>query len=405
MQQEYSSEEKIWTKSFISLSLTQFILFTVFYALMTTLPIYVIHDLGESESSGGLVVTFMLASAILVRPFSAKVLEILGKKTALILSVIIFTITTYFYFWLDTFMPLIILRFVHGISFGILTTATSAIAANIVPEARRGAGMGYFAMAMNIAVVAGPFIGLTLLQYISFKQFFLTLSLLMSISVLFSLFVYTGEQRQKNVHQTRTAFSLKISDLIEPKAVTISFISGFVGLAYASVLSFVPVFAEEMGLESTANYFFLIYAIVMIIFRPTLGRMFDEQGAKVVLVPSLVIFAIGLMVLSFTTLSITLLVAAILLGLGYGSLLPGFQTLAVQSTTHERSGHAMSTFFIFYDLGIASGAFIWGIVISGSGFTAMYIIGAILILITAYVLYLWLSKQEKRKKTKQEVYQ
>src|SRR5699024_9270385 len=82
---------------------------------------------------------------------------------------------------------------------------------------------------------------------------------------------------------------------------------------------------------------------------------------------------------------------------------PGFQTLAVQSTTHERSGHAMSTFFIFYDLGIASGAFIWGIVISGSGFTAMYIIGAILILITAYVLYLWLSKQEKRKETKQEV--
>src|SRR5699024_3091656 len=83
-------------------------------------------------------------------------------------------------------------------------------------------------------------------------------------------------------------------------------------------------------------------------------------------------------------------------------LLPGFQTLAVQSTTHERSGHAMSTFFIFYDLGIASGAFIWGIVISGSGFTAMYIIGAILILITAYVLYLWLSKQEKQKETKQE---
>src|SRR5699024_11277300 len=109
--------------------------------------------------------------------------------------------------------------------------------------------------------------GLPLLYCISFTHFFLTLSLLISISVLFSLFVHTGEQRQKNVHQPRTAFSLKISDLIEPKAVTISFISGFVGLAYASVLSFVPVFAEEMGLESTANYFFLIYAIVMIIFR------------------------------------------------------------------------------------------------------------------------------------------
>src|SRR5699024_12079390 len=112
------------------------------------------------------------------------------------------------------------------------------------------------------------------------------------------------------------------------------------------------------------------------------------QGAKVVLVPSLVIFAIGLMVLSFTTLSITLLVAAILLGLGYGSLLPGFQTLAVQSTTHERSGHAMSTFFIFYDLGIASGAFILGIVISGCGYKAMYIIGDILHTMFVSVFYI-----------------
>jgi len=404
MQQENSSEEKIWTQSFISLSLTQFLLFTVFYALMTTLPIYVIHDLNESESSGGLVVTFMLASAILVRPFSAKVLDILGKKTSLILSVIIFTITTYFYLWVNTFTPLLILRFIHGISFGILTTSTSAIAANIVPKARRGAGMGYFAMAMNIAVVAGPFIGLTLLQYISFNQFFLTLSILMSISVLFSFLVDTREQKQKHVNDTQSVLSFKISDLIEPKAIPISVISGFVGLAYASVLSFVPVFAEEMGLETAASYFFLIYAIVMIIFRPTLGRMFDEQGAKVVLVPSLVIFAIGLAVLSFTTLSITLLVAAILLGLGYGSLLPGFQTLAVQNTSHERSGQAMSTFFIFYDLGIASGAFIWGMIIAGSGFTAMYISGAILILITAYALYIMLSKQEKRIEEKQEVY-
>src|SRR5699024_8515293 len=147
------------------------------------------------------------------------------------------------------------------------------------------------------------------------------------------------------------------------------------------------------------------YAIVMIIFRPTLGRMFDEQGAKVVLVPSLIIFAIGLMVLSFTTLSITLLVAAILLALGYGSLLPGYATLAVRIASHDRSGPGMSTFFIYYDRGIASCAFIWGIVIAGSGCTAMYIIGAILPLITAYVLYLWLSKQEKRKETKQEVYQ
>lgn len=390
--QQTKSSEKIWTKSFISLFLTQFILFTVFYSLLTTLPIYVIDNLGESKSSAGLVVTFMLAAAIIVRPFSAKVLDIFGKKPSLIISLLAFTITTFFYLWIDSFTPLLILRFIHGISFSILTTATGAIAADIIPEARRGAGMGYFAMAMNLAVVTGPFIGLTLLQFISFKTFFLILSFVMVISLIFSTLVVVKEAKPKS----RASLSIKFTDLIEPKALPIALISGLVGVAYASILSFVPIFAEELGLAKTANYFFLVFAFVMIASRPTLGRMFDEKGAKIVLVPSLAIFALGLTLLGFTSASITLLAAAALVGLGYGSLLPGFQTLAVQSTTNDRSGHAMSTFFIFYDLGIATGAFIWGMVIAGAGYSSMYFLGAALVVLTAVILYMQLTKQKKQ---------
>lgn len=126
-----TTEQKIWTKSFISLALTQFILFTVFYSLLTTLPIFAIDNLGESESNAGLVVTFMLASAIIVRPFSAKALDLLGRKNTLIGSVTLFTVTTFLYIWTHSFIPLLIVRFIHGISFSIVTTATGAIAADI----------------------------------------------------------------------------------------------------------------------------------------------------------------------------------------------------------------------------------------------------------------------------------
>src|SRR5699024_4133715 len=226
-------EEKIWTKSFISLALTQFILFTVFYSLLTTLPIFVIEQLVESESNAGLVVTFMLASAIIVRPFSAKILDIFGRKNTLVGSVILFTITTFFYLWMHAFIPLLILRFIHGISFSIVTTATSALASDIVAKSRRGAGMGYFAMAMNLAVVAGPFIGLSLLQYISFTAFFAVLSVLMVISVVFAFFVQITEEKQTD--QTRPSLAIKWSDLIEIKAVPVAAISGLVGVAYASI--------------------------------------------------------------------------------------------------------------------------------------------------------------------------
>lgn len=388
-------KEKIWTRDFISLALTQFILFTVFYSLLTTLPIYVIDDLNESKSNAGLVVTFMLFSAIIVRPFSAKILDLVGKKRTLVLSVGLFALTTFFYIFMESFIPLLVLRFIHGISFSIVTTTTSSIAADIVPDSRKGAGMGYFAMSMNIAVVVGPFIGLTLLQFVSFQSYFNLLSFLMMISFLFTFSVSIKEEYVDKHH--KTSFAIKFTDLIETKAIPIALISGLVGVAYASILSFVPVYAEEIGLATTASYFFLVFAIVMIVFRPYLGKAFDEKGPRFVLIPSLIIFAFGLTVLGFASTSIVLLIAAGLIGLGYGTLLPGFQTVAIQSSASDRSGHAMSTFFIFYDLGIAIGAFIWGIVIGGFGYEAMYFLGAGLTLITTVLLYQLLTRQLKKR--------
>lgn len=388
-------KEKIWTKDFISLALTQFILFTVFYSLLTTLPIYVIDELGGTQANAGLIVTFMLASAIIVRPFSAKVLDVVGKKRTLVLSVGAFTLTTFFYLFMTAFIPLLVLRFIHGISFSIVTTATSAIAADIVPKSRKGAGMGYFAMSMNLAVVVGPFIGLTLLQFISFETYFIILSALMVVSFLCTFIVKITESKQFE----QVTFALKLKDLIEPKAIPIALISGLVGVAYASILSFVPVYAEDIGLAKTASYFFLVFAIVMIAFRPYLGRAFDEKGPRYVLIPSLLIFALGLIVLGFTTTSIVLLIAAGLIGLGYGTLLPGFQTVAIQSTESHRSGHAISTFFIFYDLGIAIGAFIWGMIIGGFGYEAMYFTGAGLILVTTVLLYRLLTRNIEKQRT------
>lgn len=393
-------QDHIWTKSFISISLTQLLIFTIFYTLLTTLPLYVIQHMGRSQSDGGLVVTVMLVAAIIVRPFSAKVLDLVGKKKTLVMSVILFAITTFIYIWIDQFIPLLILRFIHGISFAIVTTATGAIVADIIPPSRRGTGMGYFAMAMNIAIVVGPFIGLTLLSFVSFKMLFLILSILMIISVIFSSMVQlkTPETIQE---KSDISFKLTWNDLIEVKVLSVSFIGGLVGMAYATILSFVSVFAEEIGLASAASYFFLIFAIVMIAFRPVLGRAFDNHGPRIVLIPSLIVFAAGLMLLSATHTSLMLFVAAGLIGLGYGNMLPGFQAIAIQNTEKHRSGHAISTFLIFYDCGIALGAYIWGIIALNYGFKNMYIISAMLVFITMFMFNHYLTRRKKAAHSKQ----
>ncbi|UFT99696.1 MFS transporter [Radiobacillus kanasensis] len=389
--------EPIWTKSFISIAVTQFIVFVAFYTLLTTLPIYVIDNLGKTEAEGGLVVTTILVAAILVRPFSGKILEWIGKKKGLFLSMTAFALVLFLYIWIDQFVPLLILRFIHGLSFGILTTATGAIAADVIPMQRRGEGLGYFAMSMNIAVVVGPFIGLTLLQWIDFRTLFIFLSVFTLLGIWFAGIVSVPEDLEE-VETPKKGFT--IHDLFEIKAIPIAVISSLVALSYSSVLSFISVYAKSLGLTTAAGYFFLVFAIVMIASRPFLGKLFDSRGPSWVILPCLAVFAIGLYLLSFTDSALLLLLAAGIIGLGYGSLLPSFQTMAVQAAHPKRSSHSTATFYTLYDSGIALGSFSLGLIVTQFGYEKLYLICAGIVVV---IIGLFAAFQQRQRKTENVV--
>lgn len=361
--------QPIWTRDFISVSLTQLLVFSVFYALVAVLPLYVIDVLHGSAGDAGLVVTLMVVAQILIRLASEPVLSLSGRKRGLVVAVIAFAITAVVYIWVDALGSMYLLRFVHGLSFGIVSTATAAIAANIVPSDRRGEGIGYFAMATTSAVVIGPFAGLMLLQVISFTALFVILAVVSFAAVMTALAVFVPEERFAGPRQWR---SLSINDFIEPKAVPISAVAGLVTFAYAGVTAFVPVFAAGLGLSQAAAYFFLVYAGGLLVSRPYFGRRFDRRGATGVVVAGLLLFASGFAVLAVTTNWLYLVAAALLVGLGFGALQPSFQTMAVQMTSHSRAGHATVTFFTFFDLGVALGSVSLGLIVDGFGFRVLY---------------------------------
>ncbi|MFB4164678.1 MFS transporter [Alteribacillus sp. JSM 102045] len=391
-----TSDEPIWTKNFFGISFVHFIVFVIFYTLLTTLPLYVVNDLKGTEAQGGLIVTAMLVAAILIRPFSGKLLGRAGKRKVLISTVFIFTVTTFGYIWVDQFSVLIILRFIHGLSFGVVTTATAAIAVDVLPQKRQGEGLGYFTMAMNLAVVAGPFIGLTLIQFITFQQLFSVLSIFMIIGVLCTLLVKVTEtEKPKKALEKR---KLSLDDFFEFRAIPISLISSLVAFAYAGIVSFISVYAANIGLGDMSNYFFLVFAVTMLLFRPFLGRLFDQRGPKIVILPCLVTFAVGLVVLSLAESGFLFLLAAALIGVGYGTILPCVLSLSVQYAPRERNGHATATFFMLYDTGIAAGSYILGIIVSITGFSLMFSCSAILVVLTAAGFYYLLNHTEGAKK-------
>lgn len=339
--------EPIWTKDFIMVVLVNLFVFVFFYTFLAVLPIYMIQELGGTESQGGLLISLFLLSAIITRPFSGPIIERFGKKRMAAIALAVFALSSFLYMPIHDFYLLLALRFFQGIWFSILTTVTGAIAADIIPMKRRGEGLGYFAMSMNLALAIGPFLGLSLVKVISFPVFFTIFAVFISLGFFVTLLIKVP----KGTETGTTVFRFSFSDMFEKGALKIAIVGLFISFCYSSVTSFLSVYAKSIDLLNISGYFFVCFAVTMMLARPFTGKLFDRVGPGIVIYPSILIFSVGLCLLSFTNSGWMLLLSGAVIGLGYGSIVPCMQTLAIQNSPAHRSGFATATFFTFFDTG------------------------------------------------------
>ncbi|WML54568.1 MFS transporter [Neobacillus sp. PS3-12] len=396
------NKPKLWTKDFISVSLSNFFLFSTFYFLLVTLPVFSIDHFHTSSSEAGLMTTVFLVSAIISRPFAGQWIEHSGFRNVLIAAMLISLLSSLLYFFPKTITTFLILRFIHGIGFGMATTAAGAIVATIIPASRRGEGMGYFIMSTNLAMVLGPFIGLTAIQQWGANTLFIISIVAAAGAFVTGMIVKVPKTVQR---QAQKAQSFSFKNLFEASAVPISIVGAFFAIIYSSLLSFVSVYASEIHLGSVSSLFFVVYAIILLAARPFTGRGFDLFGANKIVFPSIVFYAIGILLLSQAHGAGSFLTSAGLIGLGWGSIFPILQTIAIQDAQPHRKGVATATFLSIYDTGMGLGSLIVGIIAAHTGFRSLYLIGSIYVvlgIVLYYALYARHRVSPKKQSTNQQ---
>lgn len=390
-----NAKHKLWTKDFLSTCLSSFFIFMTFYILMATLPVFIMDNLKGSENQIGLAVTAFLVSAVLCRPITGKLVDDIGGKRILVFSLLLFAVSTVLYLAVNNTGVLLGLRFLHGIGFGMATTATGALVTDIIPDERRGEGMGYYSMFMSLAMVFGPFLGLSIIGGGNFAVLFILCSVFSVFSLLFAVLIKIPLKAEavKSPGQK----SMKLKDVIEPSAVSISVTAGMLAFAYGGILSFISVYAANLGLKEIASYFFVVYAAVIILSRPFTGRLFDRAGENIIIYPGIILFFVGLILLSQADSAFGLLLSGAVIGLGYGALVPSFQTIAIKNAPPHRRGSATATFFTFFDTGIGIGSTALGLIATSYGYQNMYVSSAIIVGLAAIVYRFF---YDRRKHTK-----
>lgn len=388
-----TSKPALWTRDFILTSLVNFFLILIFYLLMVTIAVYAVSEYGASTSEAGLVTGIFILGALTGRLVIGRSMDQIGRKKTLIIGTTLFTLTTFFYF-LNFGLPfLMVNRFLHGMTLGMASTAAGTIVAQIIPMTRKGEGIGYFSMSSTLAAAFGPFIGLMLSQYSSYEMIFTVCLVLGVISLAISVLVYVPPIKTPPNSPVTKRFA--VSGFVEPKAVPIAIVCLVLALCYSSVLSFINFYAMEENLVQAASYFFLVYAISILLSRPFTGRLMDAKGANFIMYPAFVLFAAGLFLLNVSSSSAGLLIAGALIGLGFGNMQSTTQAVAIKLTPTHRMGLATSTFFIAMDAGLGFGPYLLGFVIPMIGYNSLYGILGFVVLATAFLYYGLHGKKER----------
>lgn len=387
-------KEKLWTKDFIGVTSVNFFLMLTFYLLMVTIATFSVDKFSTNESAAGLASSIFVIGALVGRLFGGKYLEVFGRKKLLLAGMILMIIMSSLYFFIGSYTILIVIRILHGVAFGLAGTATGTIVAQVIPNTRRGEGIGYFALSMTIATAIGPFIGIFILERFEFSMIFIFCLVCVIISTFISQ-VLKVEEITMSKEELADMKGFKLSNFIERRSVPITLVAAVTAFCYAGIISFLTFFAAENGITQAASFFFVVYAVAVVASRPATGRLFDTKGPNSVMYPSLISFIIGMFILSQSTTGVLLLISGAFIGFGYGTYMSSSQAVAIKEAPAHRVGLATATFFILTDIGLGIGPFLQGFIVPSLGYSGLFFALAILLIICLPLHHFFYGKNAK----------
>ncbi|MEK4449742.1 MFS transporter [Paenibacillus sp. FSL L8-0506] len=372
MLEQQELRTKLWTKSFIALTISALFLFMNLQMLLSSFPSYVKSEFQAGDIMVSLVTSVFALTAIASRFMTAFLMRKVSRNVLLYIGLAIAAAITGLYVVADSIGSLLLMRVGYGIGFGIASTIIPTIVSQIIPSKRMGEGIGYFGLSTSLAMSIGPMIGLNVMKQSGFGTLAMIgmVTLLLAFPVLlFSRSLPAQPKKQPTPTQSESPKPLKVP--FNTKLVLPAILNVMLAITYGGLLSFIALFGESVHLEQV-GLFFLFNAVTIIIIRPISGRLFDKRGPASVLIPAAVCVVASLTVLSYTTSMPMLIVSALLYGLGFGAIQPTLQAWMLRTSTPAQYGMANSMFYNSTDLGVASGAIILGAISAATDYGIMY---------------------------------
>ena len=291
--------------------------FTVFLSAFQLLPTapFRIHELGGSTFASGLFLGFLTYASAFSAPLTGALSDRIGRRRTLVIASSVILLCAIAYALTSSYRLMLALVVVHGVFWSALLSASAAYLTGLLPERRRAEGIAYWGLSSVAAIAVAPPIAFWLLERGGWRWICISCG---ALNVLMGAIAWNLDPDQSPTHHV----SHSPTPLIEWRVLVLSLTLFLYSFGYGAITSFSAIYADAIGVTPKSLYL-TVLAVVILFTRPLSGLLGDRIGYRRIFIPSLVLIAFGLALLSIVGTRASLVVSAIVFGSGLWQRLPG----------------------------------------------------------------------------------
>ncbi|MYM99363.1 MFS transporter [Lactobacillus iners] len=345
-------------------------------------------SLGADSILAGIITGSMSIVSIFLRPIAGNLVDLYSKYCLSLIGGILILIGVSGYWLVNTSGLLILFRLINGTGFVLATICMTTWLAFLVPRRFVGEAMGFYGLMNALAMAVAPLIAINSYKVIGYRYSMMIASLAAVIMLIMIKFV-----KNHAIPQNKLSLkNIKHIRIIQKDTIPVALLMLFFSIPYFATQADLVEYVAMRKLSVSVGYFFLIYALSLLIIRIWLKRFFDTIAFGFWFWLSLIAMIIFLISMAFMKNNFIMLIAAVALSVGYGVIYSINQTTALLLSPLDQQGLASSTVYLGLDLGMASAPILGGIIASTIPHFYFY---PIMLIMVPFVLVIYFIYRKK----------
>ena len=381
------SKQTLWTLDYVTILTVNAMGFLGFNMATAGAPAY-LSFLGAEKTVTGLVTTLAAVAALSIRPFTGHLLSRTTAKYISCIGFMLMALPTLALSPLKSFISVLAIRLIQGLGWGLASTGCSSIIAQTTPDSRLSEGIGFSGAVSSVTTAIAPVVAILLLEKSSGTTMMICMGIIFLVSGLLVFRLRSDKYAGISKAERKQGIEFFDTGAIFPAILILC-----ITICYSPIITFIVPAAKENGL-SNVTIFYVFYAIATVTVRPLTGYFIDRYGSTIPVFLSLSFAILSVLLMSIAHTSSVLCIAGITSGMSTGVGMNALQTMALKRVSPSKKGLAMSTFLFGFDMGMALGAIVAGIIAKWFGYNIMFISFSLFPLIGIIMLSILILKNK-----------